>query len=199
MLIESRIKPVPPKTVRTITLFGTPYEFKPVIPGRFVANVTQQKHIDTFLSNPAYAEFKDEIPSATLQRSAPAQPPAPVAPAPIAPAGPVVPKDELPEGDDTQGEDDGDDDAEGGEGDEDLAAGGATDDPGEWPTAIADEAATLLRNAPAKLAVAIGKVTDIKVLHCALALEKNRSGRQTPRQAVVELLEGTLRDIAAAG
>lgn len=191
MLIESRIKPVAPKVVRNITLFGTRYEFKPILPGRYVAAVTVQQHIDTFLANPAYAEFTDELPGATLQRAAPpAQPVDPVPPVT------VLTKDELPEG----GEGEGDEVEEEPEDDgEDLAAGGASDDASEWPTAVADEAAALLRNPPAKLPVAIGKVTGIKVLHCAIALERNKTGRQTPRAAVIELLESTLRDIAAAG
>lgn len=191
MLIESRIKPVAPKVVRNITLFGTAYEFKPILPGRFVAQVTQQSHIDTFLANPAYTEFKDELPSATLQR------PTPDAPAPVAlTPTPILTKDELPDG----GDDGADETDETGEDDgEDLAAGGASDEPGQWSTAIADEAAALLRNPAANVATAISKVTHVDVIRCALAMERNRTGKQKPRTSVIELLEGTLRDIAAAG
>lgn len=194
MLIESRIKPVAPKVVRNITLFGTRYVFTPVLPGRFVAQVTDELHIKTFLDNPAYAEFKDELPTATLQRGEPTPAPTPAQPVDPTPPTPILTKDELPEGgeeptDEQEGEDDG----------EELAAGGASDEPGEWSTAIADEAAALLRNPAASIATAVSKVTQVDVIRCALAMERNRTGKQKPRASVIELLEGTLRDIAAAG
>ncbi|MGL6290514.1 MAG: hypothetical protein ACRC2H_07510 [Silanimonas sp.] len=196
MLIESRIKPVAPKPYRTITLFGQTYDFKPLLPDRFVAEVTNRKHIETFLANPAYSEFKDTLPGATLQRSpAPAiggtVPATPQPPAPIT----ETTKDALPEGGETDAGDEGEGDGEDAEGDDN----GAPADAGTWPTAIADEAATLLRLSPDKLAVAVSKVTTKDVLSCALALEKNKTGRQKPRDAVIGLLEATLRDIAAAG
>lgn len=196
MLIESRIKPVAPKVVRNITLFGTRYVFTPVLPGRFVAQVTDELHIKTFLGNPAYAEFKDELPAATLQRGEPTPAPAPTQPVDPAPPAPLITKDKLPEG----GEDP--DDEEEGEGEDDgeeLAAGGASDEPGEWSTAVADEAAALLRNPAASIATAVSKVTQVDVIRCALAMERKRTGKQKPRASVIELLEGTLRDIAAAG
>lgn len=197
MLIESRIKPAPPKPFRTITLFGSTYQFKPVLPGRYVAAVTEPKHIDTFLANPAYAEFTETLPSAELQRGAPA---------PVDPVGAsavtetiALAKDALPEtaadvGDEVDAEES--DEAEPGD---DAAEDVAVADSGAWPTSVADEAAALLRQPLAKLPVAIGSATSVTVVECALAMEKNKVGRQKPRAAVIELLEGTLRDIAAAG
>ena len=194
MLIESRIKPVAPKTYRTITLFGTTYEFRALLPNRYVADVADAKHAKTFLDNPAYAKFDGELPAPALQRGAATEPVnAVIQPTAVA----VTTKDELPESGDAEAEDEAEETTDEA-GEEDLAAGGASDEPGEWSTAVADEAAVLLRNPPAKLAVAIGKVTHIDVLRCALALERNKTGKQKPREDVVALIEGTLRDIAAA-
>jgi len=202
MLIESLIKPSD-NQARNITLFGTPYRFTPVLPGRFVAEVIDRKHAETFLSNPAYRQFTDALPAATLKRGA--EPASLVATA--MPTSPVVPKDELPEVDAAEagyGESDDDDDgggenSEGGPSSEHTAAPAPAAVTEKWTTAIADEAATLLRNSQATLGAAIGRVSSLNVLRCALAIEQSKIGRQKPRTAVIGLIEAALRDAAAAG
>lgn len=183
MLIESLIKPGKGLAFRTITLFGTRYEFRPLIPNRYVADVADDKHVQTFLAVPtAYRQFDPaELPGATLSRATtinavitgePAKEPLP-----------------APNDADVTEVDDG----------EDLADGGASDDPGEWPTAVADEAAKLLADSAKDIGAALGRVTSLEVVKCALALERHKTGGQKPRKGVIELLEQTLKDAAAAG
>lgn len=186
MLIESLLKPGKGLTFRTITLFGTRYEFRPLIPDRYVADVTDDKHVQTFLAVPtAYRQFDPaELPGATLSRGSAATTINAVI------TGETT-KDPLPTPDeaDVTDVDDG----------EDLADGGASDDPGEWPTAVADEAAKLLSDSAKDIGAALGRVTSLEVVKCALALERHKTGGQKPRKGVIELLEQTLKDAAAAG
>lgn len=67
MLIESHIKPTS-KPTRSVECFGKRYEFKelPRLPGRYIAEVDDERAQKALIATGAYSQFTDKVPESSL-------------------------------------------------------------------------------------------------------------------------------------
>lgn len=100
MRIESLIRPKPrapnAPAARTVNCYGKDYVFKELAPGRFIAEVTDERAVNALVATGQYREYTDELPASTLSAPAPVpaaatkaatkSAPPPADPAPASPA-----------------------------------------------------------------------------------------------------------------
>lgn len=185
MLIETLLKPTR-KPHRDIDVFGRHYAFKEIVPGRFVAEVTEVRAIEALLKTQKYVEFTDQLPPAKLGLAlALNEAPAPIAAAASAPADVTVvnpPAIDIPVGTST------------GEADtaSNAAAANSAALENTTPTVVDPEKLAAAQSIISVQAKNVGKLAlraEKEVVALALKLEQEAG---TPRVSVVETLTNIL-------
>lgn len=174
MLIEFLRRPSKP--TRTVECFGQKYVFKEIIPGRWVAEVSDPKAAKALTDTGAYRAFTDTLPASTLSAPTPAPAAPPATPAPVVAATAVV----TPPADQTQTPTDA-----GGQGEGAPTFADNATAPPPADAALEDAAKQLLAGVPTQVRKA-AKTAEKDVLVRALAIEQ---AQEKPRASVVALLQ----------